>query len=141
MRGESICIRVRVTLSRVLNEISVCCSFFIFIIRLFEFIFIDTELYRYFYHHLLHFSADDMELHWYPEMATVDIGGDIDAYLERMSRPHSRIRWDMRTWWFTQQVPGYRFHWNQIDRPIWMALLIRSPQLFVCPNMPIQRFM
>jgi hypothetical protein len=71
-----------------------------------------------------------MELHWYPEMATVDIGGDMDAYLERMSRPYSRIRWDMRTWWFTQQVPSYRFHWNQIDRPIWMALLIHSPQLF-----------
>jgi hypothetical protein len=82
-----------------------------------------------------------MELHWYPETATVDIGGDMDAYLERISHPHSRIRWDMHTWWFTQQVPSYRFHWNQVDRPIWMVLLIRSPQLFVRPNMPVQRFM
>jgi hypothetical protein len=65
----------------------------------------------------------------------------MDAYLDRMARPHLCIRWDMHTWWFTQQVPGYWLYWNQIDRPIWLALLDCSPQLFLHSNMPIQRFM
>jgi hypothetical protein len=100
--------------------------------------FVDYDLHRYFYHHLLHYDADVLELPWYPETATVDVGGDMDAYLDRMSRPQGIIRWDMRTWWFTQQIPGYRFRWNEIDCDIWLALLDCSSQLFLRRNVPVQ---
>jgi hypothetical protein len=85
--------------------------------------------------------VDVLELPWYSEMATIDIGGDMDAYLDRMSHLQGTTRWDMRTWWFIQQVPDYWFRWNKIDCDIWLALLDRSPQLFLRQNIPVQRFM
>jgi hypothetical protein len=38
----------------------------------------------------------------------------MDTYLDRMSHPHSCIHWDMRTWWFIQQVPGYCYDHIQV---------------------------